>query len=64
MPGALSWAGLRAIEGIGLRPPFSSDSLLGLLYPNPDFYAAELPGLAFRDFPSWRAPRGRFRRKA
>lgn len=31
VPGGLAWAGLRALEAVGLKPPFRSDSLVGLL---------------------------------
>ncbi|TPW18413.1 MAG: hypothetical protein FD126_3455, partial [Elusimicrobia bacterium] len=52
VPGALALAGLRALEAAGLRPPFRSDSLLGLLHtparidPEP----ARRRGLVFRPF--------------
>ena len=32
VPGGLALAGLRALEGLGLKPPFRSDSLRGLLH--------------------------------
>ena len=58
VPGALAFAGLRALEAVGLRPPFRSDSLRGLLEtptaldPEP----ARRLGLSFRAFLAEPAP--------
>jgi len=35
MPPALAMAGLRTLEAVKLRPPFRSDSLIGMLHGNP-----------------------------
>src|SRR5207249_3455131 len=52
VPGAVALAGLRLAEAAGLRLPFRSDSLLGLLHPPPapDFELAARRGLDFRPF--------------
>ena len=35
IPWRLIWAGLRCLEAVGIRPPFRSDSVIGLVYTNP-----------------------------
>jgi nucleoside-diphosphate-sugar epimerase len=52
IPPAMIWAGLRALELIGLRPRLRSDSMVSLLNPdpNPDFSAARRTGIVFRPF--------------
>lgn len=52
IPGSLGLLGLRLLEALGLPSGFRSDSLVGMLYPNPniDFSAAQELGLKFRPF--------------
>lgn len=52
VPGGLALAGLRALESLGLRPPFRSDSLRGLLHTpaSVDPGPARRRGARFRPF--------------
>lgn len=52
VPGGLALLGLKTLEGLGLRPPFRSDSLRGLLRTpaSIDPAPARLLGAAFRPF--------------
>lgn len=51
-PGSLSLASMRLVERVGLRLPFSSDSLVSLLNPprQMDFTSAKRWGICFRRF--------------
>lgn len=54
VPAGLAFAVLRAAEAVGLRPAFRSDSLLGLLYPNPEpRFVVGLDGRPVRRFADW-----------
>ena len=46
------WLALKLIESVGLRFPFTSDSLLSLMYQDdqPDFTVAERAGFVCRSF--------------
>ncbi len=50
VPWILAWAGLRALEGVGIHLTFKSDSILSLVKKNPDIEREELrpPDLVFR----------------
>ena len=53
-PGDLALFGIRLLEGIGLRPPISSDSLLGIKHlhqfdPVADLARLDLHSLSFRE---------------
>ena len=52
IPGELTWALMKMIETFGITVGFRSDSLLGLLYPIPDYDAsgALTWGVEFRAF--------------
>jgi nucleoside-diphosphate-sugar epimerase len=52
VPWRLVWLALRSLEGVGLRPPFRSDSLLGLVYsnPNPSSHEAQALQASCRPF--------------
>lgn len=52
VPWRMVWLGLRLMEASGLRMDFRSDSVLGLVYPNPrpSFTELEALGMSFRDF--------------
>lgn len=52
VPGALAVTGLRALEAVGLKPPFRSDSLVGLLHTpaSIDPEPARSRGAQFRPF--------------
>lgn len=52
IPGSFGLLGLRLLEALSLPTGFRSDSLIGMLYPNPnmDFSAAQKLGLKFRPF--------------
>lgn len=54
VPGALALATLRSAEALGLRPPFRSDSLVGLLHTPAqlDLGPALRLGLRLREFPA------------
>lgn len=58
VPGGLALAGLRALEAVGLNPPFRSDSLVGLLHtpPSIDPEPARRLGALFRPFLSEGGP--------
>ena len=50
-PAGLALAGLRGLEALGLRPPFRSDSLIGMLNGNPSPGLSEEPlGVPLRAF--------------
>jgi nucleoside-diphosphate-sugar epimerase len=52
IPWSMVWLGLRLLETMGIRVDFRSDSVLGLVYPNPRPSFRELQefGTTFRDF--------------
>jgi len=52
VPWQLAWLGIRSLELLGLRLRLKSDSLIGLVYsdPQPDFAALERLGATFRSF--------------
>lgn len=52
VPWRATWAGLKVAESLGLRLGFRSDSVISLVYqnPQPDFSVARRLGLRFRDF--------------
>ncbi len=52
IPWQLAWLGLKLLELLGIRPPFKSDSLISLMYPdpNPDFSTLDGLGVKFREF--------------
>lgn len=54
LPWSLLWAGLRLAESLGMQLRFKSDSLLGLVYsdPDPDFGPLRQLGLRFRSLPA------------
>ncbi|HRJ71055.1 MAG TPA: NAD(P)-dependent oxidoreductase [Terrimicrobiaceae bacterium] len=58
LPGALVLAGLRIAESCGVPLKFRSDSLVGLMHPNPcpDFSAQSAMGLSLRPFPEGLEP--------
>lgn len=55
LPWRSVWGGLRAAEALGIRLPFSSDSVISFVHQNPapSFSAAVDAGIACRDFDSW-----------
>jgi nucleoside-diphosphate-sugar epimerase len=52
VPWRMVWLGLRLMEASGIRVDFRSDSVLGLVYPNPrpSFRELQTLGMTFRDF--------------
>ena len=52
IPWRMVWLGLRLMETMGVRLDFRSDSVLGLVYPNPrpSFKVLQALGMTFRDF--------------
>jgi nucleoside-diphosphate-sugar epimerase len=52
VPWRMVWLGLRLLETLGIRVNFRSDSVLGLVYPNPNPSFTELQsmGVTFREF--------------
>lgn len=52
VPWRIVWLGLTVLEALGIRPGFRSDSVLGLVYPNPQpsFREIEELGMTFREF--------------
>lgn len=52
VPWRIVWVGLRLLETLGFSMGFRSDSVLGLVYPNPEPSFRELQefGMTFRDF--------------
>lgn len=53
VPADVALLALRALERVGLGAGFSSDSLLGLLHPNPDPKVGDLFGVTPRSFAEW-----------
>jgi nucleoside-diphosphate-sugar epimerase len=53
VPWRIAWAGLRAVESLGVRPRMKSDSLIGLVHadPAPDFAPLHALGATFRPLP-------------
>ncbi|MCE9590113.1 MAG: NAD(P)-dependent oxidoreductase [Planctomycetes bacterium] len=51
VPWRLIWLALKAAEAVGLRPRTRSDSLVGLVFPDPspDFSTTDTLGLSFRE---------------
>jgi len=52
VPWPLVYAGLKALETLGLPAPFRSDSLIGIVFQNPapQFALPEIPGITFRPY--------------
>jgi nucleoside-diphosphate-sugar epimerase len=52
VPWRMVWLGLRLMETLGIRVDFRSDSVLGLVYPNPQpsFRELHAVGMTFRNF--------------
>jgi hypothetical protein len=52
LPWRLPWLACKAFETVGLRPPFRSDGLLGLMKsnPSPNFSALKSHETSFRSF--------------
>jgi nucleoside-diphosphate-sugar epimerase len=58
IPWRLIWALLKSAETVGLKPGFRSDSVISLIYqdPDPDFEPARAAGATFRPFPALSPP--------